>query len=338
MDPLDLQRISPKPTQKMTSIEDLWKLFIQLKGNLAPGTLAKHASLGKKFCGFLINGERPLTKSTMIEWMQFLLGSGVGPNLVNENNYTIKTFLRFLKRSGYIQEDLADLLTPVKGTPPSDSKTFTEAEFNTIKAYCTGREWCQCHLWLIILAYRTGMSLVDCCHLRWANVTLDDNGPSFITIQRIKMASRTITKCHIPILPGSDVHQWMIFLKNNTVRYKRHDGIDDFVHQDAPGLYACTFSTIKQDFKNIFIRCGIGKERSFKHFRNSFCSNLINSGTQIALICKMTGHQNVTTLLRYLKPDTRSLQDGLAKAFQFAAGQGDVGARTDGLTFDKPNE
>lgn len=339
MKPLDIEPIqNPSPTKKIASIEDLWRVFTRMRGDLAPNTLLNYRYYGNRFCDFISKDERPLAPATMIDWVKYLQDLGIGSNKINHCNSIIKNFMKFLKTMGYVQEDLASCIPRLKGTPPSDSKIFTEEEYQKIKAYCTGRSWCQPHLWLIILAYRTGMSLVDCCHLRWCHVTLDDNGPSFITIHRIKTVNRVgfSSKCHIPIIPGSDVHQWLLFLRDNTERYKRHDGIDDYVHQDAPGLYACRFATIGNDFKNIFVRCGIGKEKTFKHFRNSFCSNLINSGTQIALICKMTGHSNVTTLLRYLKPDSRALQDGLAKAFQMAETQYGTGKGNDGLTFERP--
>jgi site-specific recombinase XerD len=119
--------------------------------------------------------------------------------------------------------------------------------------------------------------------------------------------------------------------KQERFNYVRHDGIRDFVHQDAPGLHQCKFASIYRDFRNIFQRAGITPTLTFKHLRNTFCSNLVNSNTNLALVCKMTGHQNVTTLLRYLKPDWQSLQDGLARAFHHASEASGTINSTDGM-------
>ncbi len=321
--------------RKVLTIDNLWRVFVKMRGDLAPGTLKNYQVYGKKFCNFIRDKE--LTPRSMLEWMQHIQnGNTMGPAKVNHMNSVIRAFMRWLKTMGYTQEYLGDFIPKLNSPAAKEALMFTEEEYEKIKAYATGRPWCQTHLWLCILAYRTGMSMVDCCHLRWCNVHLSDTGPSYITIYRIKTARFGLkAKCHIPIIPFSDVHKWLLHLRDNVERYPMHNGINDYVAPDAPGLYACRFQTIHQDFKNLFRRAGLTGGQTFRHFRNSFCSNLVNSGTQIALVCQMTGHNNVKTLMRYLKPDTRSLQDGLARAFQFAIAQNGVGVGKDGLTFEE---
>lgn len=320
---------------KILTIDNLWRVFVQMRGEMAPKTRAGYVTYGKKFCEFA--REKELTPRTMLEWMQHIQHQGkMGAHKVNHMNTIIRAFMRWLKTMGYIQEDLGEFIPKLNAPAAKESLMFTEEEYEKIKAYATGRAWCQSHLWLCILAYRTGMSLVDCCHLRWCNVKLSETGPSYLTIYRIKTVRFGMkAKCHIPIIPFSDVYKWLVHLRDHVERYPMHNGINDYVMPDAPGLYACRFSTIHQDFKNLFKHAGLTGGQTFRHFRNSFCSNLVNSGTQIALVCQMTGHNNVKTLLRYLKPDARSLQDGLARAFQFALAQNGTGLGSDGLTFDE---
>lgn len=311
----------PKPLKKITTIDDLWAIFVKLRGDLAPATLGQYRTIGRVFCDFM--RERDLSAKSLADWIIYLRDkceTKRSGRTINAMNTRIRPFLKWLKIMGYVREDLEDALPSVASSAPAEAQMFTEEEYERIKAYCTGRNWCQLHLWLIILAYRTGMSLVDCCHLRWRDIHLNENGPSYIDIHRIKtrrMGQKAL--CQIPIIPMTDLHEWLLNLKKvEHLNYTRHDGVKDFVHQDAPGYYACTFQRLPQDFKNIFNRAGVfGK--TFRNFRNSFCSNLVNSGTQIALVCKMTGHNNVTTLLRYLKADRRALQDGLAKSYQYSA-------------------
>lgn len=324
-----LQVIPPVPSRqlkKVKTLRDLWDVWVGLKGELSAYTRHDYRVNGDDFCSFMEN--RELEPMSIVGYLQNLqarpngkLGkTKVGNNRINHITTGVRGFLRFLHKMDYTKKDLSSAmpLLPKEATAPA--QIFTEAEYKALKTYCTGREWTQPHLWLFILAYHTGMSLIDCCHLRWCNVHLNENGPSFIDIKRIKtqrLGDKAL--CQIPIIPFTDVHEWLIKLKKvEHLNYKRFDGITDFVHQDCPGLYLCTFQNLRQDFKNIFKACGISTKKTFRHFRNTFCSNLVNSGTQIALICKMTGHTNVQTLLGYLKPDRKSLQEGLAKALQYA--------------------
>lgn len=317
------------PVQKMVSLENLWTTFVKMRGAITKSTAFQYAHVGKKFCAFF--KERKLSHQALHDWVEYLIDlKTISPNKINEMNIRVKAFLRWLHQRGVMPMSLADSVPHLLAPEQRESLMFTEEEYEKIKAYAKGRPWCQVHLWLCILAYRTGMALVDCCYLRWQDIHLDDNGPSYIVIYRHKTKRLGIkAKCHIPIIPATDMHKWLVWLKDNVERYPRADGITDFVHPDAPGLYECVFQKIGQDFRNMFKGAGIGTEKTFRHFRNSFCSNLVNSDVQIALICQMTGHNNVKTLLRYLKPDSRALQDGLSKAFQFAAAKSGVGKMTD---------
>lgn len=320
-----LPKQKPPPLKRIMSLRDLWDVWVGLKGDVAPRTKDKHRSIGNYFCTFMEG--RKLEPMTMVELVQSHLKRGtIGNNKINEYNIWVKGFLRWLKKMQYIHDDLWEAVPSLPKEAVAKPEIFTEDEFNRIKEYCTGRDWAQPHLWLAILGYRTGMSLVDCCHLRWRDVHLNENGPSFIDIYRIKtkrLGEKAL--CQIPIIPFTDVHEWLIKLKKVPATTQWHqnwithyDDMVDFVHQDCPGLYMYPFPRISKDFERIFKEAKCGKGKTFRHLRNTFCSNLVNSGTQMALICKMTGHNNVQTLLGYLKADREALEDGLNKAFNFA--------------------
>lgn len=324
----------PKPVERKVPLDRLWALFVRTRGDLAYQTLYVYAYFGRLFVPFM--EVRPFNQESMLEWMEFLksrktyLGHPYGPEFINRINVRVRAFLRWLKLMGYLYNDLADLL-PMLATPAlKPSKMFTEAEYERIKAYCAGKPRLQVYLWLIILSYRTGMGLIDCCKLEWHEVYLSDTEPCYIIRAREKMRGKSI--CQIPIVPGSDVHQWLLNLKKQQpFNYKRFDG-KSFVHQDAPGLYEGRGGyRIQSKFKHIFWKSGCEPGKTFRNLRNSMCSNLVNAGVQIALVCKITGHNNVKTLLRYVKPDRRALQDGMARAQQFSASQAGIGNQHTGF-------
>lgn len=345
--PTEVFEVQPPAARRLATLRNLWEVYVRLKGELMPRTRRELNLFGDMFCSFMDG--KDFSPDTMTEWVIHLQGREIksfkhgprkiSPNRVNDVNHSIRSFIRWLKTMGYITNDVSSCIPSLRGNAVKEAQAFTEEEYQKIKAYGSRKQHFVTHTWLCILAYRTGMSLIDCCYLRWRDVHMELNGPCYIKIHRIKSMRWAIKgACHIPIIPGTDIYKWLIWLRENTVRYKRHDGIDDFVHQDAPGLYECTFASISMDFKNLFRQAGVVGDKTFRHFRNSFCSNLVNSDVQIGLICQMTGHRNVKTLLRYLKPDNQALQDGLQKAFQFAAASAGVAESKDDIEFDpEPN-
>jgi integrase len=302
---------------KQYDIVHMFELFLKLHGPYAVNTIKNKTDMFAKLIKFL-DGRMP-TKELMLEWSLTLT---MGVAKYNQIVTTAHQVLRWMHKVGYLPEDLTRVIPWKRQPPPKPSQIWTHEEYEKIKAYCRPRPNYQAHLFLIILGYRTGMSLVDCCHLRWRDVHLHDNGPSFIDIYRIK-TERLGGKafCQIPVLPFTDLHEALIARKKvEHLNYKRFDGITDFVHEDAPGLYINTMWKINEDFRDIFRRCGINWNgtKTFRHFRNTFVSNLVNSGMQLALLTKVTGHNNLKTLMLYLKADRYALQEGIAKAYEYS--------------------
>lgn len=324
------------PFQSKT-LHEMFDLFLQAHGPYAFRTILNKRIM---FVNSFLNkiGNAPITKDLLLSW-SFELGNRLGVAKYNQTTVTVKQVLKWLYKIGYLAEDHTAIV-PYKRMPaPKPALTWTHEEYEQMKAYCKVKPHFQTHLWLFILAYRTGMSLVDCCHLRWRDVHMHDNGPSFIDIYRIKTERLGVKAlCQIPIIPHTDLHDALLSRKAVAhLNYKRFDGITDFVHEDAPGLYMNTMNRIGDDFGAIWDRAGIVRNgRSFRHFRNTFVSNLVNSGMQLALLTKITGHNNLQTLLLYLKADRYALQDGLAKAYEY--GSNPNGSSTITATIPAPDK
>ena len=300
---------------------------------MRPNTRKGYEYTGKTFTEFFRN--RKLSPEELQKWLEYvkkrkshMTGKPLNPTHINHMNGMVRGFLNWLHIMQFTAYDLGQCLPNVHAPKTALPAIFTEEQYEAIKEFCKGKPWAQPYLWLIVLGYRTGMSLVDCCYLRWngddSRVHLDDNGPSYISVIRQKMATRSGEKarCQIPIIPGSDLHQWLLELKKVT-NYKRHDGINDYVHQDCPGLYTWNgvYDSMQPMLRRVFKGAGIPKGLTFKNLRNSLCSNLVNSGMDTVMVCKITGHSNPRMLLEYLKPDRVALEDGMAKAHRYSAAQ-----------------
>lgn len=310
--------------QTLPSLPDLWARFVLNRGPLALNSLTGYDAVGRKVFRFFKDGR--IDEDSVDQFHIWRVHEGTGVSRYNHDVTRIRSFLLWLYEMGFVPRDYRNLLPMQKMPTRPDPPLWSDEEYETVKDYCKDRAWAQLPLWLWILAYRTGMEMKDCCHLRWCDVELNIDGPSFIDVYRIKLHMHgDKARCLIPVIPGTDIHEWLLKLKTvNKFDRPREDGITDYVHIDAPSSYSDNrfHDELFDDFHTIWEQTGVRKKgRTFRHLRHTFCSNLINSGAQFSLICRMTGHQNMSTLLRYLKPDRRSLQENLAKAFEYSASQ-----------------
>jgi len=310
---------------KKVSFDYLWQKYMTAKLIISQSHRKQYLHAARQFVPFS-EGKR-LDYDLLAEFMQTLHKRYPNHNSYNRVAIKVRSFLKWLYDAHYVYVDMSKAVK-LMPRPQRVTPLWTHEEYEKFKTFLAPRPRRQIYLWLWILAYRTGMGLKDCCYLRWRDVHLNDNGPSFIDYYRIKLAHHGANGlCRIPIIPGSDLHEWLLRLKAVAhLNYIRSDGITDFVHQDAPGLFeycrgGWSPTVIQVEMCKLWKECGIRmKGRSFQNLRNTFISNLVNSGGQHSLICTMTGHRSMKTALMYLEPDRRSLQDTLQIAFDYASG------------------
>lgn len=317
-------RKSPRPFKSAPSLSALWDRYVECRGKLAVTTHRNLSTAKHIFVEWM--EPKKLSPDTVVDWANAFLNRRVGmknwrsdrlpkPAYANLIFRLVRGFLRWLHDHDYTPKDYGRLLRSVPIPHPEAPKILSYADYLRVLEYLEGKPHFDMHRWLITLGYRTGMSLVDCCHLRWSNVHLNDNDVSYVEICRIKV-NRFGRRCMIPILPGSDLWDWLQILKKQE-RYKRADGINDYVHQEAPGSYMYKDGALGRSIVDIFKRAkcpGI----TFKQLRNSFISNMVNADVNPALVCKMTGHANTEMLVHYLNPDKRALAESAIKGFAFA--------------------
>jgi integrase len=308
---------------KKVDCKYLWARYMTAKLIISKSHKEQYNHAARQFIPFA-DGKR-LDYKVLGEFIEHLHKKYPNRNSYNRVATKVRSFLKWLYDCHYVYVDMSKAVKLLP-RPPVINPLWTHQEYEQFKTFLANKPRWQLHLWLWILGYRTGMSLRDCSYLRWRDVHLNNNGPCFIDHYRIKLAHHGANGlCRIPIIPGTDVHDWLLRLKAvEHLNYKRFDGITDFVHQDAPGLFeadANDCGTVQLEFRRLYKQCGIRhKGRSFQNLRNTFISNLVNSGGQHSLICTMTGHKSMRTALMYLQPDRRSLQDTLQNAFDYASG------------------
>lgn len=305
--------------KKAATLPNLWDMFTTAK-NPAPNSAELYKFIGIRFLNFF--ADKNLDSSTIMDWNKHVRagknpsGEPIGVLRIHKINVTVRSFLRFIKKHGFIQDDLREFVELPKLPDPKLPEIVTNEEYQSLKSYLEDRQDFQWALWMIIVGYRTGMTMCDCAQLRWGQVFLNEAGESYMDVPRHKLrrfGEKAV--CRIPIVPGSDLYEWLLKLRANE---PDNDGMK-YVHQDCLVRYSGIEKrrAMTHSFSKIFRRAKV-KGRSFASLRRTFISNLVNSGMDYALVCKITGHSNLKTLLGYVRPDRKALQDGVMKAQQYA--------------------
>lgn len=317
-----IPELAPVPLKPAATLSNLWGTWIGSR-QLAPNSLEAYRFEGKRILAFF--REREMNVQSILDWCKYLRtvknhkGGPLSAKSIHLTNSTLRSFLKFIQKLGFLKHNLWEFVELPKLPESKPPELVTEAEYQALKAHLKNSDRYQWALWMIILGYRTGMTMCDCANLRWEQVFLNDTAESYMDVPRQKMRRHGIV-CRIPIVPNSDLHEWLLKLQSTRhLNYKRFDGLN-FVHQDCPGYHAGRGRHyMTEDFARLFAQAGL-KGKSFASLRRTFISNLVNSGMQYALICKITGHTNIKTLLGYLRPDRKALRDGVMKAQQYAEG------------------
>lgn len=316
------------PEQRVERYDGFYEIWRSQFPDLRPRSCDDYAVMGAHWCKFA-NGKN-LNPRLMLDWhlhvMSILrpgsLSKKISMSRVGRHHSVVRKFLAWLKTMGVIEHDPSMALPPVSHTPPPPRKTFSHDEYKRIVAFGSARPTYHCQTWLTILSYHTGMSLVDCAYLKWDEVVLSDDGPSYIHKPRAKMRTRLGRQAifTVPIVAGGELWQWIKRLESRRHKtYSRTDGIE-YVHDDAVLWYECPEPKISERLRRFFAKAlswqGLGK-RSFRHLRNTFCSRLINSGSDSLLVAQMTGHQRLEQLSEYVLPDIRALQDAVVRGMRW---------------------
>lgn len=254
-------------------------------------------------------GHKPIDRALLIKWNEAQEKRGLVAGSINIKAISIRQFLRWCGECGYMKDPPVNgviMHRVVQGPLPA---IFTEDEYDRIKEASKGTH----NYFLTVVGRNTGLSLVDICHLRWSHIDMEK---LTILTNRIKTSWRGFNPCRIPFLANSDIHLMLQELQaRRVIRFGNEN--DDWVNQDLRGCYQYSTYQVIMSYGRMLKKLGI-KGKSFKNWRNTFISMLVNSGMDSTLAMKITGHTSATIFAAYAKPDWDTLRTGMQKAFQWA--------------------
>lgn len=149
------------------------------------------------------------------------------------------------------------------------------------------------HKTMLMLAYSTGMRVSEVTHLKVWQI---DSKRMQIIIQQAKGKKDRITTLS-PVL--------LVMLREYFIAYKPQKEGYLFCGQHANEPYSSrSLQLILQAAKQ---RAGIIKPGSMHALRHSFATHLLDKGTDVTMIMKLLGHNDIKTTLRYLHVTNRDV-------------------------------
>lgn len=219
----------------------------------------------------------------------------------------LAVFFNFLHRFDLITHNPYNLVGTRPVVATRRYPLFSAEEYEYMKERGLGRPR---QYFLTVVGYNTGMSLVDCCTLEWPMVDL--NRCMIIKVRKKTERFGDACQAHIPIKPSGDLYNLFLWMRDKWDSDRRVR--PDYVFPQLSNDYLqCSQNIINTMSRFIQNRCGM-EDRTFATFRRTWMSIMANSGANIALAMKMSGHTNADTFAKYVQPDLKVLHDTMHKA------------------------
>lgn len=299
------------PISRLTTL--MSRYISERSPGLHPRTVAAMTNANGVLLSFLNTCGKELDRDSMVQFLSFCTDR-YKPSTARKMFSLISRLCRWL--ADYHREPISLMHGLRLRTRPTPQRSIFQFPFDryhqVIRAHCDEAAY------VFMVAYHTGLSTVDCCHLRWSDVDLDDG---LITIHRAK----TGTMSRIPIMPDSRLHEYLTQLRERWVKSARNrmrNGLeasdDELVHPKAAKMYkqtGCLATRLRRALASAKL-----PQVQFHDLRRHFISRHLNRGTDPTVLAQMTGHSTLQSVMRYATIST----DTIRKAFHEAEAQAEA--------------
>lgn len=265
----------------------------------ADKTISNNAFYLDEFITFM--GRRKINPYTYSEWIKHAFERWSPTTAKVLAMSASNRFLTWLERIGKIERNPHSVtrLPLVKQSDPRPP--ITQEEFDQLIIAAADDPPLQ---WAIQCGWETGMAIGDVSLLKWSSVTLDRN---VIIIRRKK----TQEQCVIPLpISGMCISILETKSQSKSADYPNNAATGVFyVDTDLAHVYLRSNGSVQERFAAIRTKAGVHPEKSFHNLRAAYCSRIANTGLNLALCCKMTGHKNPTIFEHYVSPELEKLRN-----------------------------
>jgi integrase len=263
--------------------------FLQSLGNRAGQTLAA------------------VSPTDLRKWRSDLNSQGLSPATVNNSVKILASAFNRAVRLGYIQENPCHGLDPVRDEEKDQKDAFSPDQIRRLLEVTQGDDW----EGVILIGMRTGLRRGDLTNLTWGNIRMDASGKGVVQVK----TSKTGIGLVVPIHP--DVREWLLRQSPGVGKAPLFPTLAGKSGSGKSGI-SMQFSRImaKAGIQGRVIREGSGKGRrttslTLHSLRNTFISNLANSGVPEDLRMRLVGHKTKDIHRGYTQHDMQTLTEAV---------------------------
>ncbi len=241
-------------------------------------TLKAYSSDVCDFLNFLEARFLDLSREALWEYRSFLSSQGYEKSSIARKLSSIRSFLRFLRRKGYISEPLEKFIrNPKSGRPLPRALSKEEVE-QLISVASDARERA-----IVELIYATGVRVSELVSLNWSDIDWDS--------EVVRVLGKGGKERVVPI--GSKALEALR-------AYGSESGMKGplFKNRDGDRL---TSRSVERIVKRMAIKAGLGSDVTPHVLRHSFATHLLEGGADLRTVQELLGHSSLTTTQIYTK-------------------------------------
>ena len=183
-----------------------YNIYLKLEKSLQPNSIDAYMSDISKFADF-IGGEEALLNTTIEDMREFLSSlADIGINARSQARFlsALRSFYRFLKLDGYIEQDHTELLkSPKLGVHLPDVLTLQEID-DIINSIDLSKGEGQRNRAIIELLYSCGLRVSELCNLKKSDLYLKE--------QFIRVTGKGDKQRIVPISPRAIAELWKCYV------------------------------------------------------------------------------------------------------------------------------
>lgn len=274
--------------------------YLQLEKGLSDNTRISYREDVDKLIGYLSGESKPLSSVTLDDLQNFfatLHDIGISPSSQSRIVSGLKSFFRYMKLEGYLDENPAVLLEkPRTGRHLPEVLTVEEidAMISCIDmSTMEGRR----NRAIIETMYGCGLRVSELVNLDLSHLFLDDE---YIIVRGKGSKERLVPIDGVAV---EAIESWMADRAH--IEFKAGEESMLFVSKRGRRL---TRVMIFYIIKRLCELAGIRKEISPHTMRHSFATHLLEGGANLRAIQQMLGHESITTTEIYLHIDRSRLR------------------------------
>lgn len=236
-------------------------------------------------------------RDVLVNFVCTLQDVGIGARSQARVISGVKSFFRFLKLEGFIEEDFSESLEmPRLGRQLPSILSVDEINAMIESIDLTVPEG-QRNRAIIEVLYSCGLRVSELVGLRLSQLYLDDE---YICVEGKGGKQRLVP---ISAQAIREIEQYMLVRAKQKIK----PGEEDYLFLNRRGSHM-TRVMVFYIVRNLCVLCGIKKRVSPHTLRHSFATHLLENGANLRAIQSMLGHESITTTEIYVHLDRHFLR------------------------------